>query len=434
MKKTLLLSTIVACLLAMVTMQGCSSDKGSAADLLRTVPSSAAGVAVVNLDALKEKCKDYDSFVSKENDSRNLGQILSLCLDAESGVDISTGVIFVEGYNTVFTAIADKPEEFMSCVKQRMGLEFSEIDGVSIADGRIAVKGTQLWVSLAGAQLNPKMLESWLSLSEAKSYLSTDGGKELAETDKDVAFNVDFDTIINLYSDGDFSRQAQSRIILSTLFDDLSRLSGFVKLTKTGPEVEVDLLNSKGQASRFNLDAEKVDVKTLASIGGRCGTLIGLGISKKMIAQINKAASSFGGGLPKMYADALEPINGCCGIAVSADTPAMSGVLTTKEGSAQALTSLLAGDAKIRREGKLLFFTTGGEMTGDIDVSASAEMLKGALCGCVTDASPVKSWLGTDFSSKGLEQIDKTVLGLYPAGEGVTIKIKIKMLFQSIEK
>lgn len=432
MKKIISLSATVALFLAMITLQGCGRDNGSAADLLRTVPSSAAGVAVVNLDALKEKCKDLDWSVSKENNSRNLGQILSLCLDDESGVEISNGVIFVEGYNTVFTAIADNPEKFMSCVTRRMGLQFSEIAGVSIADGRIAVKGTQLWISLAGSQLNPKMLEGWLSLSQAKSYLSTDGGKEMAQTDKDVAFNVDFDTIINLYSDGDFSRQAQSRIILSTLFDDLSRLSGFVKLTKSGAEVEISLLNSKGQPSRFNLDAEKIDVKTLASIGGHCGTLIGIGISQKMIKQLNKAASSFGGGLPKMYADAIEPIDGTCGIAVSADSPAMSGVLTTKEGSAQALTSLLAGDAKLRREDKLLFFTTGAEMTGDVDVATSAELLKGALCGFVTDASPVKSWLGADFMPKEVERIDRTVLGLYPAGEGV--KIKIRIILQSIEK
>lgn len=409
----LMLAVLLAC--------GCSGSDSGSAGLLRTVPSSAAGVGVIDLKSMQKKDRDYFKTLSKASAAGEAGKAVVLCLDPDGGVDASSGVIFIDGYSTIFTALADDPDIFRKTASSLYGVSFADKDGFSVAGGKIAMKGTQFWISLSGGSLNLDNIKGYLALSESKSYLSAPGGEMLAAGGHDILFNADPDNLLNLYADGDFRRQATTRLLLSTLFDNLSRVSVSADFGKDRVNAVVSLLDAKGRPARYNLDAGKLDTEVAAGIGGTADMLMAVNISSKLTGQIVKAASSLGGGLPEAYASALGVIDGTCAIATgSGGESQMAGVLSVSGDSTGPLTRFFAGGVRMRRDGDQLYFNSGEPVEGKIDVAGAADLLKGATAGFVAGPQAAASWLPAGMAPK----FGKVVFGLYPDGSGVELRLE----------
>ena len=387
----------VLALMGATLLTGCSkSESADASDLLGAVPSDASMVAVTNLNAMLEKagCKIDGSKVKPSEaltgavnriDDKTLNALANDFINGTSGIEPSVAVLFSEGYQIYFSAIAADPDAFKASVEKATGSKFSTSDGVDIC-GNTALKGNQFWVNLGRHDFDPQNAKHFSSLSKDQSFLSNKASERLVKIEKDIEGWGSIGGVLNT-SSLDFQQKAMAQVFMQTLFEDPSNFSFAVNFEKGQLVASAQLLNSKGEPAKYNFPTTAVDVKTIESVGGSAYALLAISIPQKLVKQLQKDADSKKPSMLGMILPSLESVDGTLALAYDGTGNNMRGVITTTGQNTGALIQLLESTGlACKIDGKLVTFSKGN-LQGNQKVADMAGYLKDAVAG-VTTASP----------------------------------------------
>ena len=202
--------------------------------LLKTVPSSAAGVVGIHLKSLAEDagCKVNDNeikpgkevlaLMEKMSDNEK-GQLLNL-LNGGAGIQPDAAVVFFDANRTFLTLSLYDVVKFKDFVKKDKMDDFSdEGSGVQVCNN-IAIKGNQAWICLSSTKrIDPDAIAAYASLSESQSFLNTDMSKIILEEDADIVGWSKFNNILsNLMSR---SERTKAAMAAGLLFEDVDAVS-----------------------------------------------------------------------------------------------------------------------------------------------------------------------------------------------------------------
>lgn len=387
----------MAALLIMV-MASCTKDSDAdAGDLLKTVPSDASAVAVVNLGSLLEKagCEVNGSEIKPSEDARKwLASIKKesdraaseAMLNGESGIEPSALVVFMVGYKQYFTGIVADPAKFKVWAEKQEKSKFVTTDGVELC-GNTALKGNQFWVNLGSGAVSAEDVNHYVTLSEEQSFLSNKSAPVLSVINDDIEGWGNIAGLLNTGGMG-FQERAMFQVAMQTVYEDAADFTFGVRFNKGSMEFKGSLLNSKGKPAKFALPSGKVDVKTVESIGGSAAAVVALSVPGKLIEKLRKEASSKSASVFSVYLNALSSLDGTVAFAVSPDARGISGVLTTNGNSSGDLMALLRDfGMEVTLDGKMIKVNRGA-VSGDAPVAEMAGGLKGSLGGVVICPSP----------------------------------------------
>lgn len=420
---------IIAALAALVValaFQACNQTApADAGSLLATVPADVSFVAVVNSASILEKsdCKIEDAKVIPGKDamasfdkikSADIKSTLTDLLNGDSGIDPSVMVVFKEGYTTYVTGVAAEPEKFKQSIEQKHNVKFSVKDGIETALNT-AVAGNQFWVSLSGqTSIDINDVRHFSSLAENQSFMQNAYASNLAEVTQDVEMWCNISGLMNT-SGLDFQQRAMAQMALQTLFDDPSALALSFSLAKGEFKIEMKVLNSKAKPAKFLLPSDKLDIASIAGIGGTTNMLAAVSVPGKLIEKLKKDTDKQRTSVLGIYLNELGCLDGTIAYAQSGEN--LKGVITTDGKGVATLASFLNSmDVKTQMNGNVLNISKG-QVTGKGSVEQMANDFKGAIAGM--DAADLHE---AGFPANGLASGS---LMLYPESGSVTVKVRV---------
>ena len=429
MKKSLLF-LMAALLLGMVS--SCKKETVDVTDLLKSVPSSAAGVMVFNIEGMLEdtgcKVKDHEVKPSdeikallKESGSEKYEDVMML-FNGETGIEPKGAVIFYDTNRSYLTVALYDVDKFYQYVEKKNGKKFEDAgSGVKVA-GNIAVKGAQAWLCLSyGKRIDPETISSYASLASSQSFLVTPMGEELLISEKDIRGWGLVKTLLN-ETLSVYHRNAVT-MGLGFLFEDVEALKFSVNFEKGEMEAEAHFLNDKNRPAKYQLPAEKVNVNTLKAIGGTCDAMMAFTVSPKLIKKFDQLGNALGGALFGDLGEMFKNIDGTIGVAASGTgvDESFSGVITTKGEVSKDLRDMISDNfGSLSMDGKLLRFTRG-DVKGALNVEECAEALKGCCLGLVMDGSGYNG-IGYGQAPTGFKDI---VVKLEPESGGLELEVTL---------
>lgn len=379
----------LALIAVLLMMAGCSKDKSAdVADLLKTIPSDASMVMVMDLESILD---EMDCSVSKGviKPGKSISKELGLPGNEDfkekfekikdCGIDWSVAAVFSEGYNSYLAGFLTDTGKFKDSVKENFGEEWES--GEVNTCGNVAIDGERFWVCLNSRNtIVANDIRHFNTLSENQSILSNKNVAKLKDLDSEMVGWGDISGVLNLV-DVDFSTRAAMKLALATIFVDAVELAWEIDLEKDEMKAEIEVINSKGGIAKFNFPVEKVDgdvVKKLNVNGAGFGAVA---VSKKMIEQItaetSKESFSLIGAFVNMM---LGCVDGTAAVAVGADG-GMSGVISTNgHGATDLIDALKQFGMNVNKEGNALLVSQG-EVSGPLSSADAAEMLKGSVMG-----------------------------------------------------
>lgn len=419
--------------ISMLLLTGCKTETPDLSGLLRTVPSSAAAVAGVNIRSIAEDlgCKVSDNEIKPGNEVKEFIEnmkdsdkaVLLSLLAGDSGIMPECAVLFIDTNRTFITLSLYDSTKFKDFVKQRKGGDFiSQNDGVEILQN-IAIKDNQAWFCLSSAKpIDPNAIAAYSSLSQSQSFLNTDMAEPILEADSDIIGWGNFNMLLSILVDR--SDLSMASIASGLLFEGIEAVEFDVDFKKGEMEAEVIPLNGKGKPSKYLLPAEKIDINTLKEIKGNCYGLLAFTITPKLIQKIEKVGSALGGSLFGELQDVFENIDGTVGVAKGETISDFKGIASTKGKVSSDLRNLLSMFAdKVTQENNRLFFSTG-DVSGTMAVENVAEELKGYTIGFVADMQTFNS---LSRSNQGIPSaFSKVIFGLEPDSGSLKANIEIK--------
>lgn len=423
-------------LLLAVVLLGLNSCKKETVDvtqLLSTVPSSAAGVVVMNLEDMLEDagCKIKDHVVTPSPEVLKLiDQVSSqdkkqfmMMLDGEGGVEPKAAVVFYDANRVYLTFALYDVNKFIEFVETNNGAKFTEASlGVKV-NGNVAVKGAQAWVNIgSNRSVDADAISAYASLGSSQSFLVTPNGEKLLTEEDDIRGWAMINTFVNEM----MSRSDRSMFTLGLgfLFEDAESVRFKVDFDKGEIESEAVVLNDKGKPAKYLLPTEKVDVSTLKTLGENCEAMMAFTVNSKLIKKFDQILSAFGGSFFGNLNYMFKNVDGTIGfISGSNNMEAVSGVVTTKGDVSKELKDLISNQiAPVSQDGKYLRFSKGN-VTGSLNVSECADELKGSCLGIVSDASGLNS---VGYNENAVSGFKNLVLKFKPESGGLEIELEIK--------
>lgn len=432
MKTRHYLFAALAALLAIV-FQSCSSDKAAdASDILSTVPSDVSLVAVINAQSILEKtgCKVDDDKITPGQEINNAiakitsqeeREIVSAICNGNSGINPTALVVFRDGYNTYLTGIASDPSKLKKLIEEKNGQSFKSSNGIDIAS-TTAIAGNRFWINLTKNYIDENDIRHYNTLSESQSFLSNPYSSQLSSITKDVEGWGNIMGLMNT-RDSKFQERAMTQMVLQTLFEDPSSFTFSIMSEQGAITMEASIINSKGKTAKFLLPYDKVDISTVASIGGTADGVAAISIPGKMIEKLQKETNASAPSMAGIYLNQLGCIDGTTAFAIS-ENDDVKGVITTNGKDTAALTSFLSStsDLKFVMNGKLLEFSKG-PVSGKCNVADLAKDFKGAMGGIV---------FGKISDKKFADVFDSASVMLMPEDGGMLIRFKGKSLNKKV--
>ncbi len=377
--------------IALLLVSSCSTDKtGDVKELLKTVPSDASVVAVMDMEkTLKEfGCKVKDGEVKpneallakiKEQKNEDFKFVSDLVLNG--GVEPSCCALFAEGYNLYVIGFIADTEIFKKKVAEKFSEEFAPEGDISTC-GNIACTSSRFWVCLSSRNsIQAKDIKFFQDLSEKQSYLSGEASKYLVESDKCVRGWGDIKGCLNA-TGLDFTTKAAFQMALEALFADAVEFKWDLEIDKDEVEMDFTLLNSKGGVAEFLYPTSKVNVQTIkdSNLGG--AAIAALAISPKFSSRMQKDTKGKGMSVVGMLSNMISEVDGTVLIATGKNSN-ISGIIPVKGNNTGDLTSLLSQyDMKVTRENGSLRFNNG-EPDGTLSAANVADIFKDCMGGVV---------------------------------------------------
>lgn len=418
--KTSAKALLLLCSVMVLMFASCRKDEADASDLLKTVPSDASAVVVVNVEKLLSDagCKTDGSRIiagddvkaalqrASASDRREIEAIFS----GQSGIEPTVAVIFLEGGYTYLAGTLASPDDFKAYFEKENQGKFAAEDGVDVLKN-VAVQGNRFWVNLAGGSIDSRNVKSFLDLSEKQSALGQPYAKELMEIEDDMRGWGNISSLLNA-SGLPFQQRAVAKTSMETIFEDPSDLLFSLDFDKGEIEAKVTLLNGKGKPAKVAFPTDKLDLSTIESLDCDAEILVAAAIPRKAIRQIGKSVDSQGASVLGIYLKMLDSIDGTMAVATDSRRSAMEGVVSVT-GNSTDLADFLSKtlNLSVRHEGNTLRFNSG--KTAGTPVKTLATPLKGAMCG--------GSMAGYENAPRGMKSLS---FGLYPEDGSLQLRIE----------
>ena len=427
---------LTLCLLlifSLVALNSCKKERSDLSGLLGTVPSSASGVIGIHVKSLLEdigcQVKGNEVKPGKELDellknaaSNRLANFLTL-FDGSAGIVPDCAVIFFASNRTFLTFPLYDVATFCKTVEEQQGVSFTDAGAGVRLCGNIAVKGAQAWLCLTPLKtIDPDDISFYAGLTESQSFLNTDLAKDIVDSDDDIVGWGQFKSLLQ----GTLSRSDLTyfNLLSGFIFEDATAVSFSLDFEKGELEGEALILNDKGKAAKYLLPSEKVNVETLKQLGGSADALLALTITPKLVEKISKIGTAIGGSLFDNLTGIFKNIDGTIGIAISGQgtSDAVAGVITTKGDVSQDLRDMISSQiGPVQEQGNLLTFSNS-PVSGSLQISELAEMLKGSCIGFATGMQFInansKTAMPSSFKSMAVK--------LEPEGKGLELKFEVK--------
>lgn len=420
--------------LVMIGVASCKRETVDVTDLLKSVPSSAAGVMVFNVEGILEdagcKIKDHEVIPGEEMKqlldkvSESNKEDFMMLFAGGTGIEPKGAVVFYDSNRAFITFALYDVDKFCKFYEEKNGGTFSDAGSGVRVNGNAAVKGAQAWICFSlGKSIDPDAIASYANLASSQSFLVTPLGERLLTDEDDVRGWAMIDVFANQF----MSRSDRSMFTLGLgfLFEDAESVKFSADFKKGEMEAEAELLNSKGKPAKYQLPADKVDVTTLKSLGNTCDVMMAFTVSQKLIKKFDQLGAAFGGALFGDLGDTFKNVNGTVGIVSSGDgiDRSLDGVVTLKGDISPVLRDMIAQYmGNVKMDGKLLRFSKG-DVQGSLSVAECAEELKGCCLGFVTDASGYNTLGNGGTVPAGLKSV---VLKLKPESGSLEIDLEVK--------
>lgn len=429
MKKTLLLLSA----LLMLGFSACKKETVDVTHLLASVPSSASGVVVLNMEGLLEdagcKVKDHQITPSPEimkaleKTTSTEKESFKMLFSGDSGIEPKGAVIFYDSNRTFLTFALYDEAKFEKFVEKHTGQPFVEETGGVKMNGTVALKDAQAWVSISGKRIDPDGIAAYSKLKDSQSFLVTTMGEKLLVDESDVRgwamINVFVSDILNRNERSMFS------LALGFLFEDAESVSFKMDFDKGEIESELVVLNDKYKPAKYQLPSDKIDVSVLKELGSTCDGMMAFTLNSKLIKKFDQLGQAFGGALFGDLNEMFKNVDGTVGIVASTKVGEESykGIITTKGDIKPALRDFISGMfGTVSQEGKYLTFSKG-EVVGKLNVAECADDLKGSCLGMVVDASGLNSVMSGGNVPSGFS---KLVLKFKPESGGLEVDLEVK--------
>lgn len=396
--------------LLMLTFNACKKNTVDVTDLLKTVPSSAAGVMVINVESLLDEsgCKvkdheitpsDYVEALLGKATSR-FGKDIMMLFRPGTGIEPKGAVCFYDSSRAFLTVALYDNQKFQTFVEGWKGGKFEDAgSGVSLL-GNVAVKGDQAWILMSeNRRIDTDAISSYYSLASAQSFLVTPMGEELLTSEDDVRGWALIDTFVNEFLDR--SNRSWATIGLGFLFEKAESLKFNAEFDKGEFEFEAMPLDAKFKPAKYKLVSDKVDVEQLKALGGTCDAMMAFTLTPKLAKKINEVSKTFGGAFLGDVEKTLKNVDGTVGLISSGEIGQpvnLTGSLKTKgelssdlKGFISEYVGTLTIDGDIVKIQK-------GEVKGALDVAQISEDLKGSCVGLVADQKEIETLWGVNIS------------------------------------
>ena len=200
----------------LLMMAACSKDKSAdVADLLKTVPSDASLVMVMDLESILEEmdCSVSGGVIKPGKDVirafeplTDKSQLKNLEKFNDAGIDWTVAAIFVEGYNSYLTGFLNDSGKFKDFVEERFGEKWAT--GEINTCGNVAMEGERFWVCLNSRNtIVANDIRHFNTLSEKQSILSNKNVTKLQDLKTEMAGWGDISGVLN-FAGLDFSSRA----------------------------------------------------------------------------------------------------------------------------------------------------------------------------------------------------------------------------------
>lgn len=423
------LSRIAMMLIAAVAMAACSRhDSADLSEILATVPSDASMVVTFDSKNLAEKagCKvsgdkiepsaELDAAINSYPDSTKRRDI-RLIFSGESGIALTSVVVFSQGYYTYVTGMLADPEAFKAfAVKDSgSGAAFAEKEGVAFCR-RYAVVGNRFWLLTDGPDIDPMTVKGFNTLSEQQSYLSKDYAETLLKMEHDIDAVADLNA--PLLSPQDFKQRLQTQTILQTLFKDPAFIAGSVDFLDGELKATAAMLDNKLRLAEFNFPVSKISADAVKKLSGSGEVAVAVALSQKFSEKIISMVGSLGY-IGKMASDLLGPVDGTIAMIFSnADNHEVSGIIETEGKDLNPLTQFIDGiGLKWKLDGKNILIS-GNPVTGSISPESFASECKGAAAAFEIS--------GKYAAEKGFAQGGSISGRLIPEGKSLRMRLGVK--------
>ena len=422
---------IVFLSLLLFVVTSCKKGTVDVSDLLTTVPSSAGGVVILNLENLIEdtgsKIKDHEIIPGKELEQcmekmTNLNRKdLEIFFDGRTGIDPKAAVLFYDSNRAFITFVLYDENKFCEFVESQANGKFEETaSGVKVL-GNTAMKGTQAWICLTnGKTLDSDAIASYANLKSSQSFLVTEMGERLLTEENDIRGWV----LLGAYLDSMLDRSQRIMFTMGAgfLFENAESVAFKADFKKGELKAEAEILNDKYKPAKYQLPMDKVDVATLKKLGDTCDGLMAFTINPELVKKFEKIGTSFGGSLFGDIGQALKNVDGTVGVIANGDNKSVAGIVTTTGDISQELKDMISENmGAVSIDGKYLQFKKG-EVTGSLNVSECAEALKGSCLGMVFDSASLKS-MDSEAAPKGFKF---GVIKMSPESGGVEFEVEAK--------
>lgn len=426
-----IMSMIILMLGTALVFNSCKKNTVDVTDLLKTVPSSAAGVIVFNtesmLDGLGCKIKDNKVTLGAElqavinEHSGNEQDAIMALFNGDSGVDPKALVLFYDSNRAYLTMWLYDEEKFYAFAEKEGEEKFVDMGGGLKVMGNTAVKGGQAWICISPRKrLDADAVTSYSKLNASQSFLVTPMGEELLVSEDDVRGWV----LLDVFTSDLLSRQNRSMATMgsSFLFENAESIKFSVEFEKGKVELESIPLDSNYKPAKYKLPASKIDVAQLKTLGESCDGLMAFTVTPKLAKKLGEISKMFGG---LFFGDAeafLKNIDGTVGLIGSGnfdENMSLSALIDTKGPLSQDLKNFLSEYVGNLSEDGNLVRVKKGNVSGSLNVAEAAEALKGCCMGIVLDQSQLDSFGNID--TKGFSYI---AFKLDPEGGGIEFKVE----------
>ncbi|MDE5996746.1 MAG: hypothetical protein K2G77_00880 [Muribaculaceae bacterium] len=392
------LFTIITILFVAV---GCSKggDNNDSDSLLRTIPADASSVAMVNVGHIVDKLggetdgstiklsKELtkaikESRALKEEDKKYIIDVM----DGKTGLALNSFVYF-SAARTYITGLLNDPEKFIAYVQsQDPSMQWIDEDGGKVW-GSIAVIGNQFWICTTGTP-DVEQLKYYQQLNEKQSYVSSDAVSLLSDNEKAVTYVADVNKSIAFLPNSTYLRLGSSLI-----FNDMSYIAGFADIDKKNIIASAAVLNSDMKPAELLIPTEKIDVSVVKSLGGDGNFVAALGVSEKLVKKISDVAGTAMGQSSDAFAGMLKAVDGTVAVRASSSLDDVEAKVQTNGKDFADLSNIIKSflGMTVTRDGNILTAVRGNkEFSGPVSVEKSADKLKGAWIGVVSDGMIVR--------------------------------------------
>lgn len=434
MKKTLIIFSLL-----LLIVSACKKETVDMTDLLKTVPSSAAGVLAINVESMIEdaggKVKDHkveasktmEAFLAKPGSPDT--EDFKMLFKGDNGIEPKGAVVFYDSNRAFLTVALYDVSLFKKYIETKKGISFKdESNGVSVC-GNVAVKGTQAWVCLSrGKSIDPDAIYSYSNLATPQSFLVTDMGEKLLVEEDEIRGWAVIDTFMQQV----LSRSQRSMFTIgsSFLFENPQSVEFKVEFKKGELEMEAIVLNEKGKPAKYQLPAEKVDVAALKTLGTTCDAMMAFTVNSKLIKKFDKVGSALGGALFGDLGDTFKNVDGTVGIVTGGEGigESVTGLITTKGDLSKVLMDMVSQYmGTISTDNKFMRFSKG-DVKGGLSVEECAEELKGCCMGIIVDPAKADD---SNFGLKCPQGFRSIALKFKPESGGLQLEVEAKTTDQN---